>query len=822
MPLQMKSISIKYLFTATLLVVFSVITKAQSGLCPPNLDFEMGNFTNWNCEAGIVDPSGNLVLSPTPPIAGRHTIISAATAGTDPYGGFSENCPNGSGFSLKLGNDGGNHEAEGISYTYTIPASLTSFSILFNYAIVLNDDPTHTGTQKPHFRARIVDLTTNLPLPCVDFDFTSGAIPGFRISPITGPGGSPVYYKDWTPISINLNGYIGRTVKLEFYTNDCIFTAHFGYAYMDVNTVCNGAITGNFICPGDTSITLSAPAGFQDYRWFSDAGFSSVISNTQTLTLNPPPAVGSVFPIEVTPHPGFGCKDTLYAVLDVGTKPNADAGADAFICQGDQVQIGAPPNPIYAYEWVPAAQVNNAAVSNPFAWTLSSAPESFIVKATDILTGCKAYDTVIINTKPVDTTLTLIKKKDYCIGDPQSGSLSVNSTVNSVQWYESSTAIGGANGFTYTPVTSGNYWAQVTQSGCVDSTAIVRFDIRPIPVPSFTMSSDTGCATNNSFTFTNTSIAPDGAALSHLWKFNDGSTQTTTDAIRSYTAVGDYSVKLITTSSFGCIDSTASSTVHVLPNGRAGFTWDSICTLRPVQFYNLSDENASPDIKYRWTFNNGGPGSALKQPFPVVYSTAGKADVTLVLTALGCENYPDSVTKTVQVNVQKPGVSYRTITVPQGSSQYLHVRDSVGDIYDWRPHIQLSSYDTRYTQFYATGNDVKYLIHISDIHTCVTIDTQLVQILKKPGYYLPTAFTPNNDGLNDDIQPYLIGMKGLKSFSVFDRWGKRIFFTTTYGKSWDGKMNGVEQPNGVYVWVLEFYNADNQLQKEKGTVTIIR
>jgi len=813
--------SLKYCLSFLLFVAFnSRYSNAQTGLCPSNLDFESGNFINWICQAGSVDGAGNLTLANTPPIPGRHTIITAP-GGFDPYGGFSELCPNGSNNSVRLGNDGGNHEAEGLSYTYTIPATLTSFSILFNYAVVLNDDPTHLAHQKPHFRARIVDMTTNLPLPCVDFDFTSGAIPGFRLSAVSGPGGSPVYYKDWTPISINLNAYIGRTILLEFITNDCVFTAHFGYAYVDVNTVCNGAITGNFICPGDTSITLSAPAGFQSYRWFDDGLFSNVISTNQTLTLNPPPAVGAVFPIEVTPYAGFGCLDTLYAVLDVGTKPLADAGPDAFICQGDQVQIGGPPNAIYSYEWTPAAQVTNANISDPFAWTLSPNPENFIVKATDILTGCKAYDTVIVNTKPVDTALTILNKKDYCIGDALSGSLSVNTVLNNVQWYDGTTPIPGANGFNYIPITSGNYWAQVTQAGCVDSTATVRFDIRPIPIPSFTVNSDTGCITQNTFNYTNTSIAPDGATLTHLWKFSDGSTQTSTDAIRSFTSVGNYDVKLITTSAHGCIDSTGLTTVHVLPNGRAGFKWDSICTNRPVQFYNLSDESGSTQVSYNWNFNNGGLGSTLKNPFPVMYSNPGNVDVTLTLTALGCENYPDSMVKKVQVNVQKPGVTYRTITVPQGSSQYIHVRDSIGEVFDWKPHIQLSSYDSRYTQFFATGNDVQYLINISDKHTCVTVDTFLIQVLKKPGYYLPTAFTPNN-GLNDDIQPYLIGMKGLKSFSVFDRWGKHVFFTTTYGKSWDGKLNGVPQPSGVYVWMLEFYNADNLLQKEKGTVTIIR
>jgi gliding motility-associated-like protein len=176
----------------------------------------------------------------------------------------------------------------------------------------------------------------------------------------------------------------------------------------------------------------------------------------------------------------------------------------------------------------------------------------------------------------------------------------------------------------------------------------------------------------------------------------------------------------------------------------------------------------------------------------------------------------------VQVNIQKPGITYRTITVPQGSSQFIHVRDTIGPFYNWRPQLQLSSYNTRYTEFFATGDDVKYLIDISDIHTCVTTDTMLMQVLKKPGFYLPTAFTPNGDGLNDEVQPYLIGMKGLISFSVFNRWGKLIFYTTSYGKTWNGKFQGVDQDPGVYVWFIEFYNNDNKKVTEKGTITLIR
>ncbi len=967
----------KYLLSY--IVIFAINTvNAQVGLCPSNLDFEMGDFTNWQCQAGTVDPIGRLILSPTAPIPGRHSIITAATAGNDVWGRFPEICPNGSGFSVKLGNSGGGHEAEGMSYTYTIPSTLTNFSMLFHYAVVLQD-PSHQAFEQPRFRARITDVSTGLPIPCVDFDFiASASLPGFLPSPL----GQNVFYKNWTPITINLTAFIGRTIKLEFITNDCVYQQHFGYAYVDVNTNCNGAITGNYICPGESSITLSAPFGFQSYKWYSDNTFTTILSNTQTLNLTPAPSVGSVFPVIVEPYTGFGCRDTLYATVSVAPAPTANAGPDIDICRAQQIQIGSTPNSIYSYAWTPAAQVSNPFSSNPLAWVLTTNPEEFIVKTTDILTGCVAYDTTYITPKFVDTAIRLSGKDTYCAGDPLAGSLSVNNILSSVQWYNGNTPIPGATNFIYQPTVSGNYWAQVQQNGCTDttvsfpfivnpkpisfagpdasictnnetiqlgtssnpaynyswspatqvsdasisnpnawtigstttefivetsdaitgcisydttyisgrvvdtsllrigknifcnndpdwgtlnvsnalssvqwydnvtpipgatafnfrplvtgnywaevqqngctdSTLTIPFNINAIPQVLFTPSSDTGCVTNNSFLFTNNSVVSDGAALNHLWKFSDGTIQTITDAVKSFNKAGNYSVKLITTTAFGCVDSSSNSVIHVLPNGKANFNWDSICINRPVSFYNLSNENGSSLVQYNWTFNNGVPSSTIKNPLPVIYPSSGQTDVTLLITALGCENDPDSITKRVQINVQKPGITYRTITVAQDYSQFIHVRDSVGKIYNWRPQTQLSSYNTQYTEFRAV-NDVRYLIDITDKHTCVTTDTMQILVLKKPGYYLPTAFTPNGDGLNDKAIPYLVGLKSLKSFSIFNRWGGLVYYTQTEGQGWDGKYKGVPQSPGVFVWVLEFIDDTNKTVTEKGTIAIIR
>lgn len=802
------------------LVCLVLPSKAQTGFCPPNLDFEQGDFGNWVCRTGnvsIVGGQNTITWTGTGAVPGRHTIISAATAGTDFYGGFPQKCPNGSQYSVMLGNTQTQAQAEGVFYTYTIPAGINVFSIFFWYAVVLQN-PGHTAEQQPRFRARIFNVTDNTSIGCVTFDFTaSSSLPGFRVS-LVNP---QVIYKDWTPVTLNLTGLAGKTIQLEFITSDCTLGGHFGYAYLDVNSTCNGAIEGTYLCPGATTATLTAPYGFQFYEWYSDPSFTQVISTNQVLTLNPPPSVGTVFPVIVTPYPSFGCVDTLYATISIAPPPVADAGPDVDVCKNQLVQIGSPPLQGYTYLWSPASQVSNPAVANPMAWLPAYIPTDFIVKATDILTGCSAYDTVLVSIKAIDTALTITGKTTYCVGESLAATLAVNNVSSAVQWYEGNNPIAGATSFSYRPSNTGTYWAQITQDGCIDSTAKIVVSINPLPQASFYPDKDTSCVTKNSFLFTNTSTVSDNSAMTYVWKFSDGSTDQTTDASKSFAAVGTYTAKLVATSAFGCKDSTQKN-VRVMPNAIPDFIWDSICTNRPMHFSNLSIENASPQVNYTWDFQNGGAGSPLKNPLPVTYITPGKADVTLSAVALGCENDPRTITKTVQVNKSVPGIRYPDITVPLGSSHYIHVRGDVGKIYDWKPKIQLSRYNDQYTEFIASSDDVKYLIDITDQHTCVTTDTMQMLVLKKPGYYLPTAFTPNGDGLNDVVKPYLIGMKSLKSFSIYNRWGNRLFYSEKYGEGWDGKYNGADQGPGVYVWILVFVDNNDKTITEKGTITLIR
>jgi gliding motility-associated-like protein len=87
---------------------------------------------------------------------------------------------------------------------------------------------------------------------------------------------------------------------------------------------------------------------------------------------------------------------------------------------------------------------------------------------------------------------------------------------------------------------------------------------------------------------------------------------------------------------------------------------------------------------------------------------------------------------------------------------------------------------------------------------------------------VPTAFTPNNDGLNDTIYPVSVGIKRINYFSIFNRWGQLVFKTTADRHGWDGNINGKQQGSGVYVWMVSAVDYLDRAIFLKGTVTLIR
>ena len=329
-----KTICMKY-FLLTAITIFSISFScfSQSINCPPNIDFETGNFNNWDCFIGTTSYTGNtnfITLTPSGAIATRHELMTNPAI-LDNYGGFSTVCPYGGTTSVKLGNNSTGSQAEGISYTFQIPANADTFSLTYYYAVVF-EVPSHLSHQQPRFRVSAYDVLTGNVINCASYDYvSSGAIPGFLNSNL----GNNIKYKSWTPASIDFSGLAGRQVRLEFKTGDCTEGGHFGYAYLDVATGCGGVIAAGAYCVSTNSVTLNAPFGFQNYYWYNN-NYSTLLGSTRTVSISPPPPLNTMFHVDMVPYPGYGCRDTADAVLTVLPVPDTPVAlTNIYYCQSD-------------------------------------------------------------------------------------------------------------------------------------------------------------------------------------------------------------------------------------------------------------------------------------------------------------------------------------------------------------------------------------------------------------------------------------------------------------------------------------------------------
>ncbi len=88
--------------------------------------------------------------------------------------------------------------------------------------------------------------------------------------------------------------------------------------------------------------------------------------------------------------------------------------------------------------------------------------------------------------------------------------------------------------------------------------------------------------------------------------------------------------------------------------------------------------------------------------------------------------------------------------------------------------------------------------------------------------FVPTAFTPDNNNKNDYLQSYLLNIRELAYFKVYNRWGQLVFQTITIGKGWDGNIQGVKQPGETYTWILACIDIGGKVIKQNGRSLLVR
>ena len=136
------------------------------------------------------------------------------------------------------------------------------------------------------------------------------------------------------------------------------------------------------------------------------------------------------------------------------------------------------------------------------------------------------------------------------------------------------------------------------------------------------------------------------------------------------------------------------------------------------------------------------------------------------------------------------------------------------DSYSWNGLVIA---DSVYT-VHSTGT---YWVTVENICGSKTDTIHVYDHCKFPIYF-PTAFTPNGDGVNDILRVPTANKNKFRRLSIYNRWGQLVFYTTASDAGWDGKLNGVAQPTGVFVYFLEMETLGGEKVSQKGTVALIR
>ncbi len=154
---------------------------------------------------------------------------------------------------------------------------------------------------------------------------------------------------------------------------------------------------------------------------------------------------------------------------------------------------------------------------------------------------------------------------------------------------------------------------------------------------------------------------------------------------------------------------------------------------------------------------------------------------------------------------------------------------SIGPIASWNWDFGdgvSSQQQTPPDQLYpAIGVERNYTIRliVQDSVGCSDTSYQQIQILRSCYIAVPSAFTPNGDGLNDYLYPLNAYKADNLDFKVFNRYGQLVFETRDWTQKWDGRINGTPQPAGTYVWSLQYTDRDSGRRFfQKGTTILIR
>ncbi len=194
----------------------------------------------------------------------------------------------------------------------------------------------------------------------------------------------------------------------------------------------------------------------------------------------------------------------------------------------------------------------------------------------------------------------------------------------------------------------------------------------------------------------------------------------------------------------------------------------------------------------------------------------------LVVTPLSCSMLADTALLYVKIESPLPAIRYPAVNAILNRSLALQARE-FGERYQWLPATGLSNPLVKNPEARLTQQQ-DYRIAITTTAGCTTVDSLLVRVFRENDIMVPEGFTPNADGQNDQLYPFLIGIRQMNMFRVFDRWGSVVYDNkqASSANGWDGGFRGMPLPAGPYVWMAEGIDIDDKVIRRTGTVILVR
>jgi gliding motility-associated-like protein len=304
-----------------------------------------------------------------------------------------------------------------------------------------------------------------------------------------------------------------------------------------------------------------------------------------------------------------------------------------------------------------------------------------------------------------------------------------------------------------------------------------------------------------------------GNASDYIW---DAAPSLSEIRIQDPVAKPGSTIKYFVTGIKGICSARDSVVIAVFPAPVANAGRDSIiCLGRSISLQGSGGQN------YSWL-----PSNMVSDPVsshPTIKPAQTTRYYLKVFEQHGCPSLKyDTVVITVVETVKVDAGKDTTVTLGQPLQlKGRELTNTGAHIVEWIPSFGLS--DPHILDPVAVlTDDMVYRLRLQTSEGCEGTDEVRIKVFNRPDIFVPSGFTPNDDGKNDVLKAIPVGMKSFRYFKIYNRWGQLIFSTTNESIGWDGTVNSVKEKAGTFIWIAEAVDFKGNPTQRRGTVTLIR